>query len=146
MKIGDIEFDQYGALINVDGKTGKREIRLVESVDILKKWLKVHPRGEDPDAALCWSQKGGSLARYSWSRILTKLAERAGIEKKVHPHLLIHFRATHLVEEGLTEMQLRKIFGWTRKSNMPSVYVHLSRQDTDEAILNLHGIEFDSPK
>ncbi len=138
LKIRDIQFDEHGAKIMVDGKTGERRIRLVESVGELKKWLEAHPRKEDPDSALCWSQKGGSLARFSWSRILKKLASRAGIKKRVHPHLLRHSRATHLAGEGLNEVHLRKIFGWTRDSDMPSVYVHVSGRDTDRVILELY--------
>ncbi len=138
LKIRDVQFDQHGAKIMVDGKTGERRIRVVESADELKEWLKVHPRGKDPDAALCWSQKGGSLARQSWSRTLKKLASKAGIKKRIHPHLLRHSRATHVAGEGLNEVHLRKIFGWTRNSDMPSIYVHLSGRDTDRAILELY--------
>lgn len=141
LKLRDIQFDQYGAQIMVDGKTGERRIRLVESVDEIKGWLEIHPRGKDPDAHLCWSQKGGPLARFSWSRILKKLAKVARIKKRVHPHLLRHSRATHLAGEGLNEAHLREIFGWTRNSDMPSIYVHLSGRDTDRAILELYGLD-----
>jgi len=66
---------------------------------------------------------------------LRKLAENAGIKKDVHPHLLRHSRATHLTQKGLNEPHLRKFFGWTRNSDTPSIYVHLSGRDTDKAIL-----------
>lgn len=84
------------------------------------------------------------MARFSWSRILKKLASRAGIGKTVHPHLLRHSRATHLTGEGLNEIHLRRIFGWTRDSDIPSIYVHLSGKYTDRATLEIYGIERDS--
>ncbi|KXA93094.1 hypothetical protein AKJ66_02765 [candidate division MSBL1 archaeon SCGC-AAA259E22] len=146
LKIRDVEFDGYGGQIVVDGKTGERRIRLVESVQHLKDWLSEHPKGSDPDAPIWLSRKGGSLARWSWSRILKKLAEKGGIVKRVHPHLLRHSRATHLAAHGVNEAQLREIFGWTRDSNMPAIYVHLSGRDTDTAILNLYGIDSGSEK
>jgi len=44
MKIGDVEFDQYGAVIRVCGKTGPRRLRLIESVPDLQLWLSMHPK------------------------------------------------------------------------------------------------------
>lgn len=32
-------------------------------------------------------------------------------------------------------------FGWKQVSKMPSVYIHLSGRDIDDAILNVHGIK-----
>lgn len=141
IKLGDVQFDRYGALVTVDGKTGKRKIRLVESAPELKRWLDAHPEGDNPEAALCWSQKGGSLARYSWSRILKGLASKAGIEKRVHPYLLRHSRVTHLAGKSLNEAQLREIFGWSRGSDMPFAYIHMSGRIMDEVILNLYGVD-----
>ncbi|KXB08102.1 hypothetical protein AKJ58_00945 [candidate division MSBL1 archaeon SCGC-AAA385D11] len=146
LKVRDVEFDEYGGQIMVDGKTGERRIRLVESAPQLKDWLFEHPKGNDPDAPIWLSGKGGSLGRWSWSRILKKLAEKEGIEKRVHPHLLRHSRATHLAAHCVNEAQLREIFGWTRNSNMPAIYMHLSGRDTDTAILNLYGIDSGSEK
>ena len=47
-----MKFDNYGAFINVDGKTGSRPIRLVKSVPNLANWLDNHPQKEDPEAPL----------------------------------------------------------------------------------------------
>lgn len=57
-----------------------------------------------------------------------------------------HSRATYLAGQGLNESQLREIFGWKKGSDMPSVYVHLSGRDTDEAILDLYGIKASESK
>jgi len=37
--------------------------------------------------------------------------------------------------------QLRVHFGWSGRSDVPSVYVHLSGRDVEEAILKIYGIE-----
>lgn len=141
MRIGDVEFDRYGAQVMVDGKTGERRIRLVESVPDLRLWLSMHPEKEDPAARLWRSREGGALLRPSWRNRLQKIADEAEIRKHVYPHLLRHSRATHLAAKGLNEAQLREIFGWTRDSRMPGVYVHLSGRDTDASILELYGID-----
>lgn len=40
----------------------------------------------------------------------------------------------------LTEAQMNDYFGWVQGSGMPSVYVHLSGRDVDDAILKANGI------
>jgi len=40
----------------------------------------------------------------------------------------------------LTEAQMNLYFGWVQGSDMPSVYVHLSGRDVDDAILKANGI------
>jgi hypothetical protein len=71
------------------------------------------------------------------------VAVKAGVKKKVHPHLFRHSRATYLAK-FMTEAQMKQIFGWTQSSDMAAVYVHLSGRDTDDAILELNGIKTDS--
>jgi site-specific recombinase XerC len=50
LKVGDVLFDQYGGVIFVNGKTGKRRIRLTASVPDLQQWLNIHPLKDNPDA------------------------------------------------------------------------------------------------
>ena len=141
MHIRDVELDRYGAVLIVRGKTGARRIRLVESVPDLQLWLNMHPRRSNPDAFL-WPNRPEASRALTVNRvnaILHSLALRAGIRKRVHPHLLRHSRATHLAKV-LTEAQLRIYFGWTKQSDVPARYVHLSGRDVDEAILKHYGI------
>jgi integrase/recombinase XerD len=70
---------------------------------------------------------------------LNKLAKKAGINKKIHPHLFRHSRATYMANY-LTEAQMNMYFGWVQGSNMPSIYVHLSGRDIDDAVLKANGI------
>lgn len=146
MRIKDIDFDRYGAKILVDGKTGERLIRLVESIPDLRLWLSMHPKKNDREAFLWTSPNGGHITRRRLADILEDCSKRAGVKKHVYPHLLRHSRATHLTAQGVNEAQLREIFGWTKSSRMPSVYVHLSQRDTDATILNLYGVKVRPPE
>jgi len=142
-KIGDLHFDDYGAYLVVDGKTGSRRIRLVSSVTDLKAWLNVHPKKDDANAslfcALTKNNKGNPLGDSSLDFIVQQIAKKAGISKRVYPHLFRHTRATHLAKH-LTEQELKIFFGWTMGSDMPSTYVHLSGKDIEQKILQLSGI------
>lgn len=143
MKIKDVKFDEMGAVVTVDGKTGMRRVRLVSSVPALIRWLDVHPARDDSTAYL-WIKTGnsgrGELMDYDNLRMqLKKIAKRAGIKKRVYPHLFRHSRATHLANY-LTEAQMCEFFGWVQGSDMPRIYIHLSGRDVDEAILSMYGL------
>ncbi len=143
MKIKDVEFNGYGAKIKVNGKTGERVLLLISSTSLLASWLECHPFREDRDAYL-WLGINASNYRkqlkYSAIRSnLVKIAKRAGLKKRVNPHIFRHSRATELAKH-LTEAQMCVYFGWEiGSSKMPGVYVHLSMKDIEDAILKIHG-------
>lgn len=143
LRMRDVVFDEYGAVIKVHGKTGERRIRLVSSVPYLMRYLDVHPRKDDPNAPL-WVKmwypgKGEAINYYTVSAQIKKIAKKAGIKKRVYMHLFRHSRATHLANY-LTEAQMCEFFGWVQGSDMPRIYIHLSGRDVDEAILRMYGI------
>ena len=142
LRIRDVQFDRYGAVIVVKGKTGPRRIRLVQSAPDLQLWVNMHPHREAPDAPLWLSHKGErqGIKREHLYGIIRERTKQAGLKKRVYPHLLRHSRATHLANV-LTEAQMREYFGWTKRSQIPAVYVHLSGRDVDRAILEHHGIK-----
>ena len=72
--------------------------------------------------------------------LLKKLAEKAGVKKRVNPHAFRHARATFLAKH-LTEAQMKEFFGWVQNSDMPAIYVHLSGRDVDNALLGVYGIK-----
>ncbi|MEM4973184.1 MAG: site-specific integrase [Candidatus Hadarchaeales archaeon] len=139
LKIGDVEFDELGAVIVVKGKTGSRRIRLIESVPDLQRWLAVHPDKNNPDAPLWPGRNGGPISVEFLNTIVKRAAARAGITKRVHPHALRHARATHMAK-FLSEYQLRAYFGWTKSSNVPARYIHLAGKDLDATLASHYGL------
>lgn len=138
LKIKNVTFDQYGAIINVSGKTGSRRIRLIFAVPYLQEWLNRNIGNRDPEAFL-WITRNNKLIGYASIRKLLKvLAKNADVKKKVNPHNFRHARASYLANY-LTESQLKEVFGWTQASRMASVYIHLSGKNTDQAILKIYG-------
>lgn len=145
LNVGSVQFDQYGAVIIVDGKTGQRRIRLIDSVPDLQAWLNMHPCRDDPKAPLfVTNRKYGDAPRqldhHTVQNLFKTLARRAGIKKNVHPHALRHGRLTDLVKKGFSEMELRIIAGWEDNSDMPAIYVHLSGADVENKILEKNGL------
>lgn len=46
----DVKFDEYGALIHLDSKTGTRTMRVAYSVPDLGSWIEMHPDKNNKDA------------------------------------------------------------------------------------------------
>lgn len=144
LRIRNVRFDEYGAVLMVDGKTGMRRVRVIASAPSLAAWLNIHPLRDNLDAHV-WVSLGtrsrDTLLTYTAiADLLRKITRKAGIKKRVYPHLFRHSRATHLANH-LTEAQMKQYFGWVQGSDMASVYVHLSGRDVDNALLKLNGME-----
>jgi integrase len=157
IRIKNVSFDDYGCILVVNGKTGMRRVRIIEYSSFISRLLADHPDKDDPESPL-WVNIGTTKliaksklkkTKYEWhyamsyhgiAKVIKNVAKRAGIKKRIHPHLFRHSRATELSKK-LTEAQMKQIFGWTQGSKMASVYVHLSGRDVDDALLKINGLE-----
>ncbi|MBU0591017.1 tyrosine-type recombinase/integrase [Candidatus Micrarchaeota archaeon] len=144
LKLKNVHFDKYGAILRVSGKTGDRRIRIIASVQILTLWLQEHPDKDNPNSPL-WPARLGHYKPEpcSYPSLLTMLkraAKRAKIRKRIYPHLFRHSRATSLANK-LTEAQMKEFFGWTQDSGMAATYVHLSGRDVDSALLQMYSLK-----
>lgn len=144
VRMKNIEFDEYGAVIKVQGKTGERRVRLVTSASLLAKWMEMHPGRENKEASL-WvnlstNYKKEGVTYQGIAQNIKRIARKAGVKKRITPHLFRHSRATHLAGD-LTEAEMDEYFGWVQGSDMPATYVHLSGRDVDDKILQIHGLK-----
>jgi integrase len=141
VKLVDLVFDEHGVLVSLDGKTGRRRIRLVESAEFLRDWVNEIKLTHPKTAYLWFGIDDSSPSQYATTcKFLRKLVKKAKLRKKVYPHLFRHSRASELAQK-LKESQLRAFMGWTGSSDMPRIYIHLSAQDLDNAILDLYKTE-----
>ncbi|MDA0524223.1 site-specific integrase [Methanococcoides alaskense] len=145
LNIKNVQFDRHGCSIIVNGKTGMRKLRLIDSVPDLQAWINQHPFRDNPDAPLFVTSRNygaepKSLDIRTVQNMLKTNAENAGLKKNVHPHALRHGRLTELVKQGFKEMELRIFAGWEADSKMPAVYIHLSGDDVENKLLAINGI------
>ncbi len=141
MKVKDLVYDEYGMILSVTGKTGPRKVRVVgDAVPEMRQYQEYFERFEPEEHLFL---KINSDIPMSWPDVSTmfyKVCKRAGIKRRIHPHMFRHTRAT-LLARDLKEAPLEATMGWVHGSKMSRVYVHLSDKDIDNAVLKVYGIE-----
>jgi integrase len=117
LNVGRVQFDRYGAVVIVDGKTGRRRLRLIDGVPDLQLWLNMHPLRTDPAAPLFLTNTRFGVGRKRLNsrtvqNRLKYLQEILNLGKPTNPHAIRHGRLTDLAKKGFSEMELRLIAGW----------------------------------
>ena len=130
-------------VINVTGKTGPREIMLVASVPLLKRWLDIHPNKDD--SSPLWVSLGNKnhhkMASYDSMRMmLKKLAKKTGLKKPVNPHSFRKSSATKF-SSFLADQQLKMRYGWVKDSKMLATYTFIKNESVNNSVLNFFGIK-----
>ena len=133
-----------GYTLEVDGKTGVRSPLIVSSAPLLAQWLNNHPFKADPAAPL-WVRERCSqpmpVCYQGLAKIIQDAFRRAGIAKRVYPHLFRHSRATYVLASGLmTEAQAKAYFGWSPNTEQLATYAHLLASDANSAILRENNL------
>jgi integrase/recombinase XerD len=82
--------------------------------------------------------KGGGLTRAGMFLILRRLAAKAGLEpERVHPHLLRHSFATHLLEGGADLRSVQEMLGHADLATT-ELYTHVSDRRRRELYFQAH--------
>ena len=144
LKIQNVEFNDYGAKLYIKGKTGQRVVPIVWFSNMLRQHIEAHPFKHDPEAPLWYCYKNGKFEALSYDAFrvkLKRLCKKAGINKRIYPHLFRHSRLTELAKQ-LPEQTLKLLAGWAADSKMAKTYIHLSCKDIEESLLaRVYGIK-----
>jgi integrase/recombinase XerD len=125
-----------------NSKTGSRTVPLLESAGRIESWLRIHPLRDDPNAPL-WVKEHGQhnqIKDCTIYSLVRRIAEKAGIDRRAHPHMFRHTRATDLARENTNPEAMKQFLGWGKNSGMPSLYTHLSEDDLKDMIFKTYGI------
>jgi integrase/recombinase XerC len=87
--------------------------------------------------AVFLNRNGARLPARRIQKILEKYARRAHLEKRVHPHLLRHTFATHLLDGGADLRVVQELLGHAQLSST-QVYTHVSQSQAKKIYLAAH--------
>ncbi len=131
LKLRDI--DSKRMIITVNQGKGNRDRLTLLSEKVLIE-LRQYFIKEKPQEYLFESPDGGKYSNTSVQRILKKAAGTAGVHKHVHPHMLRHSFATHLLEAGTDLRYIQSLLGH-KSTKTTEIYTHVAT-NTFTAIKN----------
>lgn len=145
LKVSDI--DSQRMVVHVKGGKGRKDRDVMLSMKLLEAlrehWLTYKPRE--------WLFPGGVHHKLN-QPITTKVvwyacreaAKRAGLEKKVHPHILRHCFATHLLEAGTDLRKIQILLGHSDLEET-TIYLHVSQLHVSKTVSPLDELPPSAP-
>lgn len=128
LKPANISFPE--GTIRVTGKGGKTRIVPVGNfaIQALKAWLEQRPQIIKPEVtALFLSQHGDAISARTISHRLKSRGRLQGIHQNVHPHILRHSFASHLLQSSGDLRAVQEMLGHAYITST-QVYTHLDFQ------------------
>jgi integrase/recombinase XerD len=140
----DIVFndDSTVGLAITDTKTRKlRHALLGASVEYLAGWRNNYPGTPDNEKFVFISSRGEPMEYRALSQIISRAAKKAGVEKRVTPHLFRKSRITSLIKQNYQESVIKQAMWGNLGTDMLKTYVVLSEQDIDTEFRQKMGIK-----
>lgn len=131
------------AEVLIRGKGGKERMQPIssEGVDAVRAWM--------PERARILEKNGqgelrqllvtcqGVMSPQTVVNVVKALAARAGLGRRVYPHLMRHCFATHLLNRGLDLRQVQELMDHANVATT-QIYTHISRPDLKAAYVAAH--------
>jgi len=130
LKVSDI--DSKRMVIHIRGGKGRIDRDVMLSLKLLEE-LRKHWRGLRRKSGVWlfpgnrWHSGGQPIDTKTPRHACQKAAQRAGIKKRVYPHILRHCFATHLLEAGADLRTIQILLGH-RDLKETTIYLHLSQR------------------
>jgi site-specific recombinase XerD len=120
------DIDSNRMVVVIKSAKGNKDRISILSPSILKD-LKTYYKEYRPKRYLFEGRVGQQYSVSSVLRIVTDAGERAGIHKKVTPHMLRHSFATHLLESGTDIRHIQLLLGHS-STKTTEIYTHVANR------------------
>ncbi|NPV92060.1 MAG: tyrosine recombinase XerC [Firmicutes bacterium] len=145
LDLGDIDFEM--GLVRVWGKGSKERIVPIggPAMEALERYLagerpRMGGKRSRPETAVFLNKSGGRLTDRGTRNLLKKYSNAAGLKESVHPHMLRHSYATHMLDHGADLRSVQELLGHSRLSTT-QVYTHLSKEQLKRVYQTAHPRE-----
>ncbi|MDP4548166.1 MAG: tyrosine recombinase XerC [Marinobacter sp.] len=122
--------DLAGGEVRVLGKGSKERVLPVgaKAASAIRRWLKCRAQFvADSESAMFVSQRGGRLSRRSIQARLARWGTVQGADQRLHPHMLRHSFASHMLESSGDLRAVQELLGHADIATT-QVYTHLDFQ------------------
>ena len=82
---------------------------------------------KESNDVLLLNKKGRVIKREYINKMLNKASKKAGINKRIHPHMLRHTFSTHLLENGANLRSIQTMLGHKNLSTT-EIYTHIDKK------------------
>ena len=144
LRVGDLVEQQRNHFLHVRGKGAKdRMVPIPRLYRRLRIYAERSRSRDTVSARLFLSHRKSPsgeylpLTRSGLLQMIKNIAEEAGIQKRVYPHLLRHSFATWQLASGMNPIQLAQIMGHSSLTMIQEVYSHLSPNDAYAALVKV---------
>ncbi|MCA9443631.1 MAG: tyrosine-type recombinase/integrase, partial [Candidatus Omnitrophica bacterium] len=139
LTIGDLDW-MVGKLHIKNGKGAKDRVLWLneKTLDDLRAWRESRAKvvGSDGPKEILFSTLKGKKVHPSYLRqMIPRMAKRAGIEKRVYPHLLRHTFATWLYKQDRNLRLTQTALGHS-SIQTTEIYTHLVNNELEDALRN----------
>jgi len=132
-------------ILRVMGKGNKERVVIIglPAAQALRLYLQqarpklTAPKKEGGERALFLNSGGRRLSPRWVQKIVIKYAAAAGLDKRVHPHLLRHTFATHLLDGGADLRVVQELLGHANLSTT-QIYTHVTQAQARKVYLASH--------
>jgi site-specific recombinase XerD len=157
LDIGDVDLDEMTMLVHGKGNKERLVVMGEPARDALKQYLRygrpalakrAHRNGGNSgdgvaggnERALFLNRGGGRMSQRRIQLIVRKYALKAGLDERVHPHLLRHTFATHLLDGGAELRVVQELMGHS-SPNTTQIYLHVTEERQRKALeASLDGV------
>ncbi|MGX9607464.1 site-specific tyrosine recombinase/integron integrase [Acinetobacter sp. T63] len=127
LRIKDLDFNRQ--LLRITGKGNKTRVVPFGSKakDSVMRWLQIYPLWQGdfvPDAQLFITEKGQPLGARQIENRVKLQAQRAGVNVDLHPHLLRHCFASHMLSNSRDLRVVQEMLGHSNLTTT-QIYTHV---------------------
>ena len=136
-----VDMDLREGTVRVLGKGGKQRVVPVgaQAVNALQRWLSARAQlvGASQEQAVFLSARGRRLTTRAVQQRFAQLANRTGDGQHVHPHMLRHSFASHLLESSGDLRAVQELLGHADIATT-QIYTHVDFQHLAKVYDNAH--------
>ncbi|MCZ6691934.1 MAG: tyrosine-type recombinase/integrase [Planctomycetota bacterium] len=135
LKLRDIDRDA-GTIRIRRGKGGKARTVGIDpsAVAVIERWIDARANLGLNGGPVFSTLTGGELATSYIRKLLPRLARKAGVERRMHPHALRHAHAVELAREGIPVVIIMRQLGHASLATTTRYLAGLSPEETIQAI------------